>query len=72
MPLYEYVCKKCSHPFEELVFGDTVPRCPKCDTTSVEKVLSAHNVGRSSGPLPQLGGSGPCGGCPSSGSCGMN
>lgn len=74
MPLYEYVCKKCSHPFEDLVFGDTVPRCPKCETTKVEKVLSAHTVGRSEGPGPKWtgGGPGPCGGCPSPGACGMN
>ena len=71
MPLYEYVCKKCSHAFEELVFGDTVPRCPKCEATSVEKVLSAHTVGRSA-PVPQFRGGGPCGGCQDPGACGMS
>lgn len=40
MPLYEYVCRKCSHPFEELVFGRHEPRCPSCDARAVERVLS--------------------------------
>ena len=25
MPLYEYVCEECQHPFEALVFGDAQP-----------------------------------------------
>jgi len=76
MPLYEYVCRKCSHPFEELVFGDAKPHCPACDDENVEKVLSAHTVGRSAGTKPSLAGrAGPCGSCGDPrgpGACSMN
>lgn len=76
MPLYEYVCQKCSHPFEELVFGDAKPRCPKCDAANVDKVLSAHTVGRSEGQGRSFAkAGGPCGGCGDPrgpGGCGMN
>jgi putative FmdB family regulatory protein len=30
VPLYEYVCRRCSRAFEELVFGQATPRCPAC------------------------------------------
>jgi putative FmdB family regulatory protein len=76
MPLYEYVCRKCSHPFEELVFGDEAPRCPSCDAVNVEKVLSAHTVGRAAGSKAAFGGGGgPCGSCGDPrgpGACSMN
>lgn len=72
MPMYEYVCRKCSHPFEELVFGQEKPHCPKCDAREVDKVLSAHTVGKSAGPAPRFEGGGPCGGCQNPGACGMN
>ncbi len=42
MPLYEYVCRKCDHPFEALVFGAAdETTCPKCESAKVEKQLSA-------------------------------
>jgi putative FmdB family regulatory protein len=41
MPLYEYVCEKCDHPFEALVFaGDDETTCPKCESGRVAKQLS--------------------------------
>ena len=46
MPLYEYVCRKCSKQFEELVFGASVPVCPACQSTDVERILSVVAVGR--------------------------
>jgi len=72
MPMYEYVCRKCSHPFEELVFGGEQPKCPQCDAPEVDKVLSAHTVGRSEAPAPRFAQGGPCGGCQNPGACGMN
>jgi putative FmdB family regulatory protein len=41
MPLYQYVCAKCEHPFEALVFaGDDEATCPKCESGRVTKQLS--------------------------------
>jgi putative FmdB family regulatory protein len=47
VPLYEYVCEKCSHEFEELVFGSATPCCPSCKAAKVRRVLSVVTVGRS-------------------------
>ena len=45
MPLYEYQCKKCHHPFERIQkFSDPhVKKCPDCGGP-VEQVLSAPAV----------------------------
>jgi putative FmdB family regulatory protein len=50
VPLYEYVCKRCSHPFEELTSSDAVAApCPKCAATDTERVpLSRVAVGKAS------------------------
>jgi putative FmdB family regulatory protein len=41
MPLYEYVCQKCDHSFEALIFGaDDDTTCPKCESQKVEKQFS--------------------------------
>ncbi len=41
MPMYEYVCEECQHPFETLVFDkNDVVECPKCQATKVQKQLS--------------------------------
>lgn len=75
MPIYEYVCRKCSKSFEELVFsGDAAPACPACQEPEAERVLSAFAVGRSEGgggaaprevgPCGNACGSGGGGGCP--------
>jgi putative FmdB family regulatory protein len=75
MPLYEYVCRHCSHPFEELVSGDASPACPKCASAEAERVLvSRVAVGRSSGEsAPAMaGGCGRCGDPRGPGACSMN
>lgn len=64
MPLYEYICKECSHPFELIVHGSTTPRCPMCQTQNIEKQLSAFAV---SGGEEEIGFEGAPGGC---GTCG--
>jgi putative FmdB family regulatory protein len=45
MPLYEYLCKKCGHRFEEIrKFSDKQPsKCPKCKGV-LEQVISAPAV----------------------------
>lgn len=30
MPLYEFLCARCSKTFEELVYGTATPVCPSC------------------------------------------
>lgn len=61
MPLYEYICKECSHHFESIVQGNTRPECPACHARNLEKQLSAFAVGGSSGAMG--GGPGACGTC---------
>ena len=47
MPLYEYVCRRCFHPFEELSSHTDVASCPKCAATDAESVpLSRVAVGK--------------------------
>jgi putative FmdB family regulatory protein len=43
MPIYEYVCKNCSHHFEVLqkMSDEPVQVCPKCQATAVERMVSA-------------------------------
>ncbi|MBD3219109.1 MAG: zinc ribbon domain-containing protein [candidate division Zixibacteria bacterium] len=45
MPLYEYKCNQCGHEFEELVYGDKKPACPKCNSDKTEKKMSAFATG---------------------------
>ena len=45
MPLYEYVCRKCSKQFEVLIFGAEQPACPACQSTDLERMLSVVAVG---------------------------
>lgn len=40
MPMYEYHCPQCNNEFELLVRSDTVPACPQCGSTLLEKVVS--------------------------------
>ena len=43
MPIYEFQCEKCDHPFEELLLGaseiDEV-HCPNCKSGLVHKRIS--------------------------------
>lgn len=50
MPIYEYVCKKCSQPFEVLLRGNEKPKCPHCGSSQLAKqfsIPSAHSQGGS-------------------------
>ena len=71
MPIYEYTCEECGENFEELVFGDEVPACPKCNSDKTHKLLSATQFkmpgGSISAAVGSGGGSG-CSGC-SGGNC---
>lgn len=72
MPIYEYVCGKCAHEFEELILGrqDTVA-CPKCASQETRKMVSRcrSRIGGATS-ISGAGGSaaGGCSSC-SAGSC---
>jgi putative FmdB family regulatory protein len=73
MPLYEYVCKNCSHPFEELSSpSQGAVSCPKCEATHTERVpLSRVAIGKSAAePAPSA--CGRCGDPRGPGACSMN
>lgn len=65
MPVFEYLCGKCGHAFEQLLRGadeQAGVRCPKCGHARVEKqfsVFAARNAPKPA-PLP-AGGCGRCG-----------
>ena len=40
MPLYDYHCPPCQADFELLVRASTVPACPECGSTALEKCVS--------------------------------
>ncbi len=54
MPLYEYICTDCGHPFEKMVrFSDTNPEivCPQCNSQETRKRLSLVGFSSSSGSV---------------------
>jgi len=62
MPIYEYACQKCGREFESLVRSNTVPECPRCQSTQLEKRLSVFaTVASTADAAPVM--SGPCGSC---------
>ena len=74
MPLYEYVCTKCSKEFEELILkeGEQVS-CPACGDKQTKKLLSRCRAkfagGGDPGEIPGSSSSGgSCSSC-SGGSC---
>jgi putative FmdB family regulatory protein len=44
MPIYEYRCKSCEHEFEALVRSGSTPKCAKCESEELERVLSLPSV----------------------------
>lgn len=44
MPLFEYRCDDCATECELLVRSSTVPVCPSCGSTSLQKQLSMFAV----------------------------
>lgn len=62
MPIFEYTCQDCGAAFETLVRADTVPACPQCQSTQLNKQLSVfatnNSTAHSAPALP-----GPCGSC---------
>ena len=62
MPIYEYECKQCGTAFETLVRSGSVPDCPSCHSTALDKKLSVFATAKSStAAAPAAAGS--CGSC---------
>jgi putative FmdB family regulatory protein len=59
MPIYEYACKKCGSEFETLVRSTTVPQCPDCRSTELDKKLSVFATAGAEAAVAE----GPCGSC---------
>ena len=68
MPLYEYVCRRCSNRFESLILGSDRPACPGCRSEDLEKMFSTFAVGTGGGQAARAAeappeAAGPCGSC---------
>ncbi len=46
MPLFEYMCVRCGHTFEQLVRSSSTQEvtCPRCKGTRVQKQMSSFAV----------------------------
>lgn len=71
MPIYEYVCGRCRHAFEALVYGSERARCPECTSDELEKQLSTFAARGAAVPDPAPG-CGTCGDPRGPGACSMN
>lgn len=71
MPIYEYTCQQCRNEFEALVRPSTVPQCPACRSTTLEKKLSVFATA-SAEPEAMIGPCGSCGHPDGPGACTMH
>ena len=74
MPIFEYACKRCGNEFETLVRSSSVPDCPSCRSTELDKKLSVPGaVGAAAGAEPApMGACGSCGHPGGPGACAFN
>lgn len=74
MPLYDFVCTRCEHEFEDVTAPDAAsPACPACESTETERQLAAPGIKRNAPPfnigpkrpMAPVRNAGPCagGGC---------
>ena len=40
MPIHDYHCPACGADFEQLVRSSTVPACPHCGSTALDRLVS--------------------------------
>jgi len=65
MPIFEYQCQCCNQDFEQLVLNArTEIKCPQCQSTQVNKKMSACAIKSGSKFVASSGGGG-CGSCSS-------
>jgi putative FmdB family regulatory protein len=62
MPIYDYLCRDCGAPYQELILGGEVPTCPQCSSHRAEKQFSPF-AARGAGVRPDLPPPGACGTC---------
>ncbi len=55
MPMYDYRCTACEAEFELLVRSSTVPACPKCGATDLDRLLSRTTAPGTSGAIIAAG-----------------
>jgi putative FmdB family regulatory protein len=48
MPLFDFTCTACQHAFEALVRGSSVPACPACGSTALERQVALPAIKTSS------------------------
>lgn len=72
MPIFEYACRGCGHEFETLVRSGSVPECPGCHSTELEKKLSVFATASPDSAQPAVGPCGTCGHPGGPGSCALN
>ncbi len=63
MPIFEYVCTKCEHRFEALIFGSQKAACPKCQSKHLAPQLSVFAVSARGSSGESAATSGACGSC---------
>lgn len=63
MPIYEYTCQQCHNEFEALVRSSTVPQCPACQSTALERKLSVFATAGGGAESEAMAAMGPCGSC---------
>ena len=65
MPIYEFACKACGQEFETLTRASTLPACPTCQSTALDKKLSVFATATATeskgAAMPVM--PGPCGSC---------
>ena len=73
MPIFEYVCEKCRHRFEALVYGKQKAECPKCHATKLDPQLSVFAVSAkgASSASSQVAACGSCGDPRGAGACSL-
>jgi putative FmdB family regulatory protein len=70
MPIHEYVCTECGHPFEELVrTADQQVACPKCGSTKLDRKLSSFAAVMSAAASCRQGDQCPTRSCCAGGAC---
>ncbi|HLJ86064.1 MAG TPA: FmdB family zinc ribbon protein [Candidatus Angelobacter sp.] len=73
MPIFEYVCRECSHHFEAIVLNGKKAQCPKCEGRKLDQQLSKFAVGGEKQSAALAGGAcGSCGDPRGPGACSMN
>jgi putative FmdB family regulatory protein len=73
MPIFEYLCKECDHPFEALVYGSDKAECPRCHSKKLTPQLSVFAVSAKASPATPAptGACGTCGDPRGPGACSM-